>query len=145
MNEHGKPSLFPRRISGRDMETAVISGVLAIEPTDLQRQHPRYGHDARASVSIGGVTLHGWTMNVSRGGVRIMVETDAHPVSRELEDATVVLSIDTWPARFARVAWQATVPGGLIIGLRFVESQRSEQSGSAGATQARAQMPSRWQ
>ena len=94
---------------------------LAMEHGDPQRRHPRYGHDARATVSLGGITLHGWTMNVSRGGVRLMMETDANrSVDRELEDATVVLSVDTWPARFARVAWRTAVPGGLIIGLRFV-------------------------
>lgn len=57
----------------------------------------------------------GWTLNVSRGGLRAVLE---QPLDPELEYEVVVGEA---PARRARVAWSKAEADGQIVGLRFLD------------------------
>jgi hypothetical protein len=59
----------------------------------------------------------GWTLNLSRGGVRIVVED---PIELNTE-YTVVLGEDEQEPRPVRVAWIQDEAGGQIAGLQFLD------------------------
>jgi hypothetical protein len=59
----------------------------------------------------------GWTLNLSRGGLRIVVED---PIELNTE-YTVVLGEDEQVARPVRVAWIQDEAGGQIAGLQFLD------------------------
>lgn len=61
----------------------------------------------------------GWALNLSRGGVRIVVED---PIELNAE-YTVVLGDDEQNPRPARVAWIQDEAGGQIAGLQFLDVQ----------------------
>jgi hypothetical protein len=83
-----------------------------------RRRHQRYCLDARASVSTPTSTLEGWTLNVSMGGFRVLIEVDdPTQIAGDLREAIVVVTVSSWPARLARVVWALAVPGGVLVGL----------------------------
>jgi hypothetical protein len=57
----------------------------------------------------------GWTLNVSRGGIRAVVE-DALDANTEYE-----VVVGDAPARRARIAWARVEADGQIVGLRFLD------------------------
>ena len=59
----------------------------------------------------------GWTLNLSRGGLRIVVED---PIELNTE-YTVVLGEDEQDPRPVRVAWIQDEAGGQIAGLQFLD------------------------
>ncbi len=59
----------------------------------------------------------GWTLNLSRGGLRIVVED---PIELNTE-YMVVLGQDEHEARPVRVAWIQDEAGGQIAGLQFLD------------------------
>ena len=59
----------------------------------------------------------GWTLNLSRGGVRIVVE-DTIELNAEY---TVILGDDEANPHPARVAWIQEESGGQIAGLQFLD------------------------
>ena len=61
----------------------------------------------------------GWALNLSRGGVRIVVED---PIELNAE-YTVVLGDDEASPRPCRVAWIRAEAGGQIAGLQFLDVQ----------------------
>jgi hypothetical protein len=61
----------------------------------------------------------GWTLNLSRGGVRIVVE-DSIELNAEY---TVILGDDENNPRPVRVAWIREEAGGQIAGLQFLDVQ----------------------
>jgi hypothetical protein len=67
-----------------------------------------------------GFTAEGWTLNLSRGGVRLIVEQ-----SLEL-GATYALTIgdpDSKPARPGKVVWVQDEADGQICGIKFLDSE----------------------
>jgi hypothetical protein len=62
--------------------------------------------------------LTGWALNVSRGGVRLIVE-DPAPLGPVY---AVTLGSDDAPPREARVIWVQEEPDGLIVGLEFIDA-----------------------
>ncbi|HTQ07648.1 MAG TPA: PilZ domain-containing protein [Polyangiaceae bacterium] len=57
----------------------------------------------------------GWTLNVSRGGLRAVLE---QPVDPTLE---YEVTVGDGPARRACVAWSKAEADGQIVGLRFLD------------------------
>lgn len=74
-------------------------------------------HEAteRVVLRAGGSTVDGWTLNVSRGGLRVIVES---PVAAG-EDYEV--AIGEAPVRPARVVWVREESDGQIVGLQFLD------------------------
>jgi hypothetical protein len=76
-------------------------------------------HEASERVTLRGADrdLSGWTLNVSRGGVRIVLE---EPV-RVGEAFDILMGDATERARAGRVVWVRNAADGQIIGLQFVD------------------------
>jgi hypothetical protein len=66
-------------------------------------------------IRAAALETSGWTLNVSRGGIRAVVE-DALDPNTEYE---VVVGDE--PARRARIAWSRVEADGQIVGLRFLD------------------------
>lgn len=65
--------------------------------------------------SEAGATLEGWALNVSRGGVRAILEEKV--VLGQKFD--VVIGADESMVRQSRVVWVQEEPDGVIVGLEF--------------------------
>jgi len=71
-------------------------------------------------LSAPGFTIEGWTLNLSRGGVRLVVEQ-----SLEL-GATYDIAIgdpDSKPIRPGKVVWVQDEADGQICGIKFLDSE----------------------
>lgn len=73
----------------------------------------------RVTLRMQGEETSGWTLNVSRGGLRAIVE---HALDPNLEYEVVVGEA---PARRASVAWSKAEADGQIVGLRFLDVEGS--------------------
>lgn len=71
----------------------------------------------RVTLKRGEQELIGWTLNLSRGGIRIVVED---PIELDVE-YSVVLGDDEQNQRPVRVAWIQEEAGGQIAGLQFLD------------------------
>ncbi len=70
---------------------------------------------------LRGEEVEGWTLNVSRGGLRIVVER-----SLRVEDLVeVVIGDPASPPRPGRIAWAKAAPDGQILGLQFLDTTGS--------------------
>ena len=94
----------------------------------------RQGGGARVESSERVVTLRanaqetsGWTLNVSRGGLRAVVEQALDP-SLEYE-----VAVGEAPARRACIAWAKGEADGQIVGLRFPRRRRFRSTGGMTA------------
>lgn len=76
----------------------------------------------RAKITGGGVETIGWTLNVSRGGVRLIVE-DPLQIGGEYE---IQVGDETAPVRPARVVWVQDEADGQIVGAQFLDGSGSE-------------------
>ena len=86
-------------------------------PTRQRRSGGGSRHEAseRVVIRTDGFETIGWTLNVSRGGVRVVVE---EPVD---EGAVYDIVIgDQEPSRRARVVWIQVQADGEIVGLQFL-------------------------
>ena len=72
----------------------------------------------RVLVRSAGFETHGWTLNVSRGGIRAIVE-DSLLQSAEYE--LLVGDEETAVARRASVAWLQDESDGQIVGLKYLD------------------------
>ena len=72
----------------------------------------------RVHVRGTGFETHGWTLNVSRGGVRAIVED---PLLPGTEYQLIVGDEETVPARRASVAWSQDEADGQIVGLKYLD------------------------
>jgi hypothetical protein len=66
-------------------------------------------------IRAASLETKGWTLNVSRGGIRAVVEDLLDP-SIEYE-----VAVGDAPARKARIAWSRAEADGQIVGLRFLD------------------------
>jgi hypothetical protein len=76
----------------------------------------------RVTVRINGASdqaTEGWTLNVSRGGLRAVVEQALDP-ALEYE-----VAVGGGPARRACIAWSKGEADGQIVGLRFLDVEGS--------------------
>jgi len=65
-----------------------------------------------------GFETHGWTLNVSRGGVRAIVED---PLILGIEYQLIVGDEETSAARRASVVWLQDEADGQIVGLKYLD------------------------
>lgn len=61
----------------------------------------------------------GWTLNVSRGGLRAIVEESLS------DDCEYEVVVGDETARRARIAWSRAEADGQIVGLRFLDVEGS--------------------
>jgi len=64
---------------------------------------------------------HGWTLNVSRGGMRVIVE---EPVKSGVEYELIVGEAEA-SARKVTVVWVQDEADGQIVGVKFLDSEGS--------------------
>ncbi len=65
-----------------------------------------------------GFETHGWTLNVSRGGIRAIVED---PLLQGSDYQLIVGDEETSPARRASVVWLQDESDGQIVGLKYLD------------------------
>ena len=69
----------------------------------------------RVTLRANDEETSGWTLNVSRGGLRAVVE---HPLDPGLE---YQVAVGDGPVRRACIAWSKGEADGQIVGLRFLD------------------------
>ncbi len=77
-------------------------------------------HDVTARVTLkakDGMVLEGWALNISRGGVRVILEDKVEPGA----DFDVVLTTEGEAASplVGRVVWVQEEPDGVVAGIEF--------------------------
>lgn len=72
----------------------------------------------RVRVRCAGFETNGWTLNVSRGGLRAIVE---EPLREGVEYDVVVGDEETQPTRRATVVWLQDESDGQIVGLKYLD------------------------
>lgn len=75
-----------------------------------------------------GATLEGWALNVSRGGLRVILEEKV--VLGQKFD--VALGTDEVMNRPSRVVWVQEEPDGVIVGLEFTSLSGTHKSSPPG-------------
>jgi hypothetical protein len=85
----------------------------------------------RAVLKDGDVEVTGWTLNLSRGGVRLVIEQPVQPGA----EYQVIIG-DSAP-RPGRVIWVQNEADGQIVGVQFigVDGRAVTQSGIPGPTE----------
>ena len=78
----------------------------------------RHGAAERVTLRSAQQELTGWALNVSRGGVRLIIE-DPAPLGPVY---MVTVGPDDGAPREARVVWVQEEPDGVIVGLEFVDA-----------------------
>ncbi len=76
-----------------------------------------------------GNVLEGWALNVSRGGLRAILE-DKVTLGQKFE---VTLGTDEVLSRTARIVWVQEEPDGVIVGLEFTSLSGMHKSVPPGA------------
>jgi len=72
----------------------------------------------RVLVRSAGFETHGWTLNVSRGGIRAIVED---PLAPGIEYELTVGDEETNAPRRAGVVWLQDEADGQIVGLKYLD------------------------
>ena len=72
----------------------------------------------RVLVRTTGFETHGWTLNVSRGGIRAIVE---EPLTQGVEYELTVGDEETGSPRRAGVVWLQDEADGQIVGLKYLD------------------------
>jgi hypothetical protein len=85
----------------------------------------RFEASERVLVRAAGFETHGWTLNVSRGGIRAIVE-DA--LVQGIDYQLTVGDEETSPARRASVVWLQDEADGQIVGLKYLDVEDSNSS-----------------
>jgi hypothetical protein len=75
----------------------------------------------RVTLRALGFEAHGWTLNVSRGGMRVIVE---EPVKAGVEYELVVGDAEHG-ARKVTVVWVQDESDGQIVGVKFLDAEGS--------------------
>jgi hypothetical protein len=80
----------------------------------------------RITVTSGERSVQGWTLNVSRGGVRVVLEEPVEPG----QEYTLAIGDDSdQQTRRGRVVWVQNESDGQIAGIEFVDAETSSSSG----------------
>lgn len=73
-------------------------------------------------IKAAGFETTGWTLNVSRGGLRIVVE---EPLALGTEYEVVVGDGDEQRVRSSTVVWVKEAADGQIVGLKYLDTEGS--------------------
>jgi hypothetical protein len=87
----------------------------------VEREHPRYAHEAVVTLHVNGKTYWGRTQNMSRGGLCADI-AEAIPNGTDLEvDIQLVFEdVESEPLRLpARVVWATSLDESFQVGLSF--------------------------
>jgi PilZ domain len=66
--------------------------------------------------------LEGWALNVSRGGVRVILEEKVEPGTRfevTMTGSGIDPAVAAGPSQFGRVVWVQEEPDGVVAGIEF--------------------------
>ncbi|HTQ42306.1 MAG TPA: PilZ domain-containing protein [Polyangiaceae bacterium] len=77
-------------------------------------------HDLTARVTLkakDGAVLEGWALNISRGGIRVILEEKVDP-GTEFE-VTMTTGTDPSSPVVGRVVWVQEEPDGVVAGIEF--------------------------
>jgi hypothetical protein len=97
------------------------SGMRATFGIDEMRREIRREVSERVTLEGGVEPVEGWTLNVSRGGVRVIVEREV--ALGEVFDVTVGMADASPLARQGRVVWFQEEADGFIVGIAFVATR----------------------
>ena len=113
----GSPSIARVAVRDKVPSGGGVTRSKTPNPPSQRRQTGGARHEASERVVIRANALEtsGWTLNVSRGGIRAVVED---PLDPETEYEVCVGSAG---ARRARIAWSRQEADGQIVGLRFLD------------------------
>jgi len=102
-------------------------GVPTIDGTHaMRRGGARRVVTERVILKTDDVSYEGWALNVSRGGVRLILED---PVKLGDEFEVTIGTAESSPlVRRARVVWVQQEPDGAIVGLEFIGVSGSERA-----------------
>lgn len=95
----------------------------------------RVSFDRRAVIVRGEQSFDAWSMNVSRGGLRVIMEDEV----ASGEEVDVIVGEPGEPDHFrkaSRVAWVQPEQGGYIVGLEFKDPQSASVPAAAPVTHA---------
>lgn len=87
----------------------------------IEREHPRYAHEAVVTLHVGLKTYWGRTQNMSRGGLCAdIAESINLGTDIEVDIQLVFDEVESEPLRLpARVVWCTTLDDAFQIGLSF--------------------------
>ena len=71
-----------------------------------------------------GATLEGWALNVSRGGLRAILEEKVE-IGQEFE---IEVGTDDGTSRHGRIVWMQEEPDGVIVGIEFTSLSGTHKS-----------------
>jgi hypothetical protein len=112
------PSLEVRNLTRRNLTPpSGIQGILA------QRRGTggaRHEISVRLTLRSHGVDYDGWALNVSRGGIRVVLEGRVG-LGQELAVEGYDPDQPDAPPRTARVVWVQDEPDGAVVGLQFLD------------------------
>jgi hypothetical protein len=91
----------------------------------MRRGGARSGVTARVTLQGEARSYEGWALNVSRGGVRLILEEQVQ-LGEEYE--VTVGDVESSPlVRRARVVWLQEEADGVVVGLEFIGLSSSER------------------
>lgn len=79
----------------------------------------------------GSEEYDGWALNISRGGIRVVLEGRVDPGQVLVVEGYDVDNPDA-PPRRARVVWSQDEPDGSVVGMEFIDSDESVPPPSVG-------------
>ncbi|NUO47638.1 MAG: PilZ domain-containing protein [Polyangiaceae bacterium] len=88
-----------------------------LPPTRRQSGGSRREASDRIRVEVAGREIDGWALNLSRGGVRVILDETLEPGTK------VRVAIGEQPLRDGRVVWVQEEPDGAIVGFEFVDDE----------------------
>ncbi len=97
-----------------------------VHGTRRQEGGARREASERVTLTSEGFEATGWTLNLSRGGVRIIVEDDV-PVGNEYQ---ITIGDDETTKRRGRVVWVQEEADGRIAGIQFLREDGSLVTGT---------------
>jgi len=84
------------------------------------RKTERRALDARVVLETTNGAIEGWSLNASDGGLRLLVvDDDRDSLVEALAAGRVIVRVEGWAARPARVVWREMREGGAVVGLAF--------------------------
>ncbi|MDP9149920.1 MAG: PilZ domain-containing protein [Myxococcota bacterium] len=94
------------------------TGASACDVHATRRSWARHEVSARVTVKPpSGEVLEGWALNLSRGGVRVILETKVE-LGAELE-VSVFMSVSPPSPQVGLVVWVQDEPDGVVCGIAF--------------------------